>query len=286
MQENQLVTRTDQYNVPFAKLRIKEGFNVREDYGNIDELAASIAENGVITPLRGWKEKEGDTEVYYIHDGHRRYTACKQLYEKGMTDLKVPFSLLNKKISNDETKTLEMLITAEGKPLTALEQSVAIERLIKIHKSTPAMIAKKWGKSSTYVSRLQFLIGAEQQLKALIKAGIISATLAMDYLAKGEGHVLIEKYNSGKYSGESLEQEAQEEKLVLTESAEEKPKRITKKDLQQVNSWKYFKKYSKEYSPELVIVPEKKLFYDFMQQILNNELTEEQIANFFENETV
>ena len=55
------------------ELQVEEGFNVRYDYGNIEELSNSIVENGVKVPLRVYEKKDSGEKV--IIDGHRRFNA-------------------------------------------------------------------------------------------------------------------------------------------------------------------------------------------------------------------
>lgn len=285
MQENLLVKRTDLFHVPFTKVKVTTEENIRRRYPREDlvDLAEDIKENGVLLNLSGWKQKEEGVEVYYAGDGFRRYFACELLYKEQGIEISMPFRLKDKKEFNIEQRTLLMLSTgANSKPLDPVEQAEGIGRLLNWG-STPAKLAKKLGKSTTYINNMKLLYSAPERLKDMVYDKVISATLLIEHLNKGTADLILQEYQNGNHKEETL---PQNENLVLHISEPSKPQRITKKDLQQVNSWKNFKKYSKEYSPELVIIPEKKLFYDFMQQILNNELTEEQIANFFENETV
>lgn len=181
--------------VPFELLVTREGFNVREDMGNIDELAASIKENGVKVPLRGYKEKGADK--FYITDGHRRYEACAIVVEQTGQSILVPF-VLEPQGYNDEQRVIDMFITNEGKPLTPLEQSEGINRL-KNWGYSDAEIAKKIGKSSVYVWKLAHLYSAPQKLKTLIKNGKVSASLSMEFIAKGEADAFLQSIENGEY---------------------------------------------------------------------------------------
>src|ERR1700744_1643846 len=154
------VTKTDLPKVPFNLLQVREGFNIRKDMGNIEELANSIAENGVRVPLRGYKVKGEDT--YVVVDGHRRYAACKLVVDRTGEMIKVPF-LLEPQKYNDEQRILDMFITNDGKELTVLEKAAGIERMINFDWPIDD-IAKKIGKSAGYVRRLSSLNTAPKRL--------------------------------------------------------------------------------------------------------------------------
>lgn len=78
-QPAQEVKKGDVWKVPFDNLHLVEGLNIRTDYGDIEELAASILANGVKVALQGYR----DGEQFYVVDGHRRYTALKLLADRG-----------------------------------------------------------------------------------------------------------------------------------------------------------------------------------------------------------
>lgn len=168
-------TRRDMFFVGFEFLRIVEGFNVRYDYGDLEELANSIAENGVKVPLRGYKDKD----LYYITDGHRRYRALKLLQERGI-EVNAPF-VVETKDYNDEKRTLDLLLTNDGKKLTLLEEADVYTRLHNFGWSQ-SEIARKTGKSLTHISNCFLLMSASTKLLRMIREGKVSATVVIDNL--------------------------------------------------------------------------------------------------------
>jgi ParB family chromosome partitioning protein len=58
-----------------GEIHIKE--NVRKDYNNIEEIAGSIRQHGLLQPITVYADNEG----YVIKTGHRRFLAYKMLYE-------------------------------------------------------------------------------------------------------------------------------------------------------------------------------------------------------------
>ncbi len=80
--------KKDVYSISPDNIIVEKGFNPREDYGDMDHLIKSIRENGVLVPLRGYKER--GTNNYIITDGHRRLRASKEVV-KEFPDMTVPF---------------------------------------------------------------------------------------------------------------------------------------------------------------------------------------------------
>lgn len=272
--------RADMFKVPASNLRIKEGLNIRSDYGNIQELADSIKENGVKVPLRGYKERENGYEVFVVVDGHRRHTALQLLLEQG-TEIIVPFITENKGY-NDEQRLIDMFLMNEGKSLTPLEQAEGVRRLIAYGYSEKE-IALKLAKSEVYVRKLNSLNSAPKAFRKLIEEGTISATLAIETIAKGQVEDLMNTIEENKKTPVKAPENTNEQDTQSNDGKEIKdptPARITKKDLKEQNSIKEFKKFMKNANEDLI--SESVLYvYQFAAKLANNELSFEEIKEFF-----
>jgi ParB family chromosome partitioning protein len=217
--------RKDIYYVDARLLNVVPDFNVRQDYGDMDELVESIRENGVKVPIRGYK-KEG---VLYVVDGHRRLRACQTLIEQGV-EMRVPY--LPETGASAEQRIIDMITLNEGKKLNPLEESEAVKRLIN-YGFSEYDIAKKVGRTPKYIYNLKLLSSAPERLKVMIRSNIISATLVIDTLKSADSledaTTIIEKayYNNSN-----------EGQLKQT--------RVTKKDIdnvvKKVNSFAELKK--------------------------------------------
>jgi len=172
-------TRRDMFFINFEHLQVIEGFNVRYDYGDIEELAKSIEQNGVKVPLRGYK----DGEVYKITDGHRRYKALELLHKKGIV-VNAPF-VSETKGYNDEQRTLDLVLTNDGKRLTLLEEAEVYGRLLNYGWNL-SDIAKKVGKSLTHISNCALLLEASTLLKNQIRENKVSASTVIEMLKKDD----------------------------------------------------------------------------------------------------
>jgi len=167
--------KTDILKVDPRNLIMRENFNVRKDMGDLNSLMTSILESGLQVPLKA-KKITGE-DKYEIVDGHRRMSAILLAIENGHEILYVdvlPFS------GNEEQQVMSMLITGTGqKPLTEIEQSEAITRLINFGHRVDD-ISKKMGKSLPHVYYLIKLAQLPTKIKNLIAEGYISGLAVMD----------------------------------------------------------------------------------------------------------
>lgn len=148
---------------------VEDGFNVRQDFGDIEELMHSIVENGMKRPLHGY-QKDGK---YVLTDGERRYRAVMLAREKGKKIEKVPL-MLEPKALNQEDRTLGMMIYNDGKPLTMLEQGEIIRRLMNYGwKMTD--VVKRTGKGRGYLENLVMLTKAPMVVQNYIREDKISS---------------------------------------------------------------------------------------------------------------
>ena len=173
--------RTDLNWVKFHQLEIEEGFNIREDYGDIESLCASIIENGVKSPLSG-KKKRGE-DVFIVTDGHRRYRALKMVVAKGYTDILIP--ILPDKSKTEEARLFSQFILNDGKPLSVLEQSLLYSRL-RDYGYNATDIAKKVGKSATHISDCFSLADAPKSLLDKVRGGQVAPSLVIEQLKSSD----------------------------------------------------------------------------------------------------
>lgn len=198
--------RSDLFKVDPRDLNIKEGWNVRDEESlDLEELMISIKEHGVKQPLTVQIE-EGKL---YVTDGHRRYFATLKLLEEGVEIKTVPVQTENR-FSNAADHIASMIVRNSGKPLTAIEQARVFKRLLDFGLSQTE-IAAKVGKSRQWVVNMLELNAAPEELKALVKKGNVTATLAHKTLAKEGGE------KATKTLKKAVEKAAKEGKAKATE---------------------------------------------------------------------
>ena len=168
--------------VPLSKITIREGFNVREEFDDIEELAASIESEGLRDPLRVDILKDGTVTLL---DGERRYRALllvcsknKELAEK-FSEVRV---LLNEKNLSETDRLVAMMTTQGQKPFNALEEMNGYLRLLNGWMGEPPLtitqIATRVGKAPSYIEQRLLLNKASEEEKEMIRSNKISPTAA------------------------------------------------------------------------------------------------------------
>lgn len=187
-------------------LLIQEGYNPRYDYEGEKELIDSIAENGILQPLRVYK----DGKSFIIIDGERRHRAIKAGQENGVLPkaINVPVIVMPK-----PTLTEALLITLlsnDGKPLLPVEEAQAYKRL-RDEELSEDQIAKKIGKSTNHVVNRLKLVNATPELKKALSEGKVGTTIATEILrkarTKGEEKELLKEVTSSTKGKEKVKKE-------------------------------------------------------------------------------
>ena len=169
--------KTDLMLIDPRNIIIEDNFNVRSDYGDIDELAKSIVEVGQLEPIMVAKQR--GTEQYILTDGHRRMKAILKAIEQGHSIQYVKAIIAT---GNMEDRIFAMVITGIGKkPLNNLEEGEAYKRL-KAYGYENKDIAAKVGKSLQHIYNMLKLADTPQQVKKYIINGDISGNTVVSLL--------------------------------------------------------------------------------------------------------
>lgn len=173
-----------------SALIVDEKKNIREEYGNIEELMNSIVQNGVRNPVKAFTDKDGKI---YLREGFRRMRAVNLALKEGKKIERIPVILDERKMSEEE-RTLEFLINNDGKPFTMLEQSEVIKQLINFGLKVTEVVART-GKARGYIENLILLANAPAKIRDYIKSGKISAHAVIQIMqaVKGDEAKLLEE---------------------------------------------------------------------------------------------
>ena len=144
-------TRSDIYRIDPRSIVVKNDFNSRVDFGDIEELAKQIAKDGVLNPLHVQRIKDNDgNEKFQLVDGERRYRAIQYNMEHGIEMPNVPVLLVNKDMPEQDLIRIQIQCN-EGKNFTEYEYGVAYKKLNDLG-MTNAQIAEFVGKPQWHVS--------------------------------------------------------------------------------------------------------------------------------------
>ena len=138
-------TKTDLYKIDPRAIVIMDGFNSRCDFGDLDELAQSIKENGILNPIsvKPFTDDDG-IERYKLVDGERRYRAVMSLIEQGVDIQRVP-ALFISKSTNEFEMILQQLTRNEGKRFNEYEMGLAYKKMLDVSQMTRKELALKLG---------------------------------------------------------------------------------------------------------------------------------------------
>ncbi|MEX2502962.1 MAG: ParB/RepB/Spo0J family partition protein [Trueperaceae bacterium] len=147
----------------------------RFDDTKVAELAASIAEKGVLQPLL--VRPVGD--AFEIVAGERRYRAALQA---GLSSVPV----VVREMDDRETLELAIVENLQREDLTPIEEARAYQRLLEFGHDQ-AGVAMVVGRSRSAVANTLRLLGLSESVRAAVEAGEISSGHARAILSLPEG---------------------------------------------------------------------------------------------------
>jgi ParB family chromosome partitioning protein len=142
-------------------------FQPRTEFGpeEIQELANSINEKGLLQPILLRKHHEG----YQIVAGERRFRAMQLL---GRTVIP---ALVREQLSDRDMMEMALIENIQRVQLNAIEEATAFEQLINNCGITHDELAQKLGKSRSAITNTLRLLKLDDDLKAMIKDGKLTA---------------------------------------------------------------------------------------------------------------
>ena len=179
--------RRDMFEVAPGDIEVIEGWNSRdfsdpENIAHIEQLAASIEQNGVLEPLSGYYDS--DKNKFVLTNGESRIRAIRLLAEKGVEIKSVPCRT-EPRHANEADHLASQIIRNSGRPFTPMENAALFVKLTG-HGWTTAEIANKVGFTTERVAQILELHALPSKVKQRVKAGEISPTLAGKIKAKAK----------------------------------------------------------------------------------------------------
>jgi ParB family chromosome partitioning protein len=185
--ENAVVERTrSQRRVPIEFVRPNPK-NPRRIFAEaeLEELAASIRERGIIQPILVRSER-GSTDRYEIVAGERRWRAAQRA---GLHD--VPIVLLE--VSDREALELAIIENVQRADLNALEEAAGYQALMDEFAHSQDEVAKIVGKSRSHVANTLRLLKLSDTVKAFINSGKLSPGHARMLVGQPNADALAEQ---------------------------------------------------------------------------------------------
>ena len=159
----------------------------RSSMGDLEELATSIREKGILEPIlvRPRPEEAVAGPPYRIISGERRYRAAQEagLYE-------VPAIVME--VSEQEAIEIALIENLQRKDLTPFEEAEGYRVLAEVHGYTHEEVAAAVGKSRSVVTESLSLLAIPPKVRNTVQAlGVGSKSLLLEVLkAGGEADML------------------------------------------------------------------------------------------------
>jgi ParB family chromosome partitioning protein len=150
----------------------------RTNMGNLEDLAASIRDKGVLEPIlvRPLHSGQGDHKPYRIISGERRYHAAAQA---GLFEVPV----IEMEVSEQEALEIALVENLQRKDLTPFEESEGYQALGERFDYTHEQIAKAVGKSRSMVTESLLLLQMTPRVRDTANAlGVTSKSVLLEVL--------------------------------------------------------------------------------------------------------
>jgi ParB-like chromosome segregation protein Spo0J len=197
--------RSDVFHLPYKIVHIREGFNIREDYGDIEGYATVIIAEGVKRPLTGHKDEKDNFLVTEGHRTHKAFHVARARIEEELRKARIDEdkprirelnAILKERLATlpvisepqgytDAERTMDMLNYNDGKPFTILEEARAYQRLMTDHGMSQDEIIRRKGISLTGFQNCMMLLneGAPFVLDC-VRQGRVAASMAVELVRK------------------------------------------------------------------------------------------------------
>lgn len=208
-----LPTEARIWQVAIDKLQASQ-FQPRKQFvkEKLEELAASIKQNGILQPVVARKLNSGKFEIIA---GERRWRAAQLA---GLHEVPV----ILKTYSNKETLELAIIENIQREDLNPIEEAEAYQRLINEFTLTQQQVADKVGKDRATVANSLRLLGLAPAARTLLLQGKISAGHAKVLLSvedKNQQSSLANKVVDEALSVRALEKLCQKPIVTMTNPA-------------------------------------------------------------------
>lgn len=154
---------------------VAEGFNQRVDFGDIDELAAQIKEQGLLEPVSVVEAvDEAGKKQYILINGERRYRAIMSLIEEGYDVGLIKAGILPADMKDDEL-FIQQFMRNEGKKFNDVELGRICKKLEEKGYSR-SEIAKMLGKNPGVITYALQSLSYAEPIRQMIEDGKIGGT--------------------------------------------------------------------------------------------------------------
>jgi ParB/RepB/Spo0J family partition protein len=183
------VKRKDLFLVPVDLIEVRDEENyTKGSRGNIEDLALSIATEGIQNPIKCYRNGEGE---YIVNAGFRRMAAVSfindnpDVFETPIERVPV---MLEERYANEADRAIRQLLeNSHREDATPIEKAQAYRKLLEVHGLDIEEVANRLGERSSTVKRFLSLLEASQPVRNALKKGQIAPTAAAQIVRKSKG---------------------------------------------------------------------------------------------------
>ena len=185
------------------------------DRAALEELAQSMAENGIVQPIlvRPNPQKEGRFELIA---GERRWRAAQiaRLHD-------IPTII--RELSDKQAAELSLIENIQRQDLSAIEEARGYRSLIEAHSYSQEDLAKIVGKSRPHIANMMRLLNLPDEVHQMILSGVLSAGQARPLIGHDDALALAKIVVEKGLSAREVEKLARHE--LADEKATQKPEK-------------------------------------------------------------
>jgi ParB family chromosome partitioning protein len=198
-------------NILLTKI-VPRGDQPRKSFNDeaLNELTASIKAKGVIQPIIVRKIENGNFEIIV---GERRWRAAQKA---GLSSIPAIIKDYNKQ----DVMSVALIENIQRENLNSIEEAMAINQLIEEFSMTHSIVAESIGKSRTTVTNLLRLLELQEEVKNMLKDGLLDMGHARALLTLDNDQQLdiAKKIVAGQLSVRQTEKLVNECKLFSLET--------------------------------------------------------------------
>lgn len=166
----------DAFMIPLTLL--KPGFNPRQDFSHVPDLAKSLMQEGQLSPCVVRLADDGESAI--LTDGESRWRAANYANTHLSGNVVALKCVSEPKNTTEDSRIFRQLAHNDtGRALQPIERAKAYKLLIEKYKCTKADIARRVGKTSQHVADMLALLDAPEEIQKGVQQGRVSATAAI-----------------------------------------------------------------------------------------------------------
>lgn len=201
--------------IPLGQIEADPG-QPRKDLGNLEELKASIAKNGLVQPII---VSVIGQDRFRVIAGERRFTACQQL---GISKV----AAIVRSLEEQQRLTTQIIENLHRKDLTPFEEARGYQQLMQESGLTQAQIGEQVGKSQAVISEILKVLELPDNIQQEYRTSDkLSRSMLLEISRQKSPEAQQAMWNQAKSGGLTVKQ-ARQQKRTSTLNSPIKPSAV------------------------------------------------------------